>query len=179
MRRVSICAESSEGTNGGFLTWNGVPASTAPGRPQLIYGVMPGLPFGGGLAGALEGLAESEAASIITPYAVEVQSSSAEAQAALQSAKNGATLYRSGQLGTSMAGESQYWSLQNPLSPGYAEQMGMPSVSPDFVMTGTLSPGASVITNEAPGLGSNAGGGIQVVTSIGGVASLTIYMPPF
>lgn len=55
--------------------------------------------------------AEGTTASITTPYAVEVQSSSAEAQAALAQAQNGATLYRTGQLGTSMTGESQYWSL--------------------------------------------------------------------
>jgi hypothetical protein len=77
-----------------------------------------------------------------------------------------------------MTGESQYWSLENPLlNPGYANSMGMPAVTPDFVMTGTLNPGASVITNEAPGLGVNAGQGIQVVTSPGGVGNLGFHMP--
>jgi len=122
--------------------------------------------------------AETEAASIVTPYATEVQSSSEEAQAALSAARDGAPLYRTGQLGESMGSESQYWSLENPASPGYAQQMGMPGVNPNFVIQGTLRDGASVITNEAPGLGMNAGGGLQVVTSPGGVSSQYFMMLP-
>ncbi|MBV9825349.1 MAG: hypothetical protein JO001_06720, partial [Alphaproteobacteria bacterium] len=122
--------------------------------------------------------AGEEAASIVTPYALEVQSASAEAQAALEAAQSGAPLYRTGQLGQSMAGESQYWSLENPMTPGYANQMGMPNVTPDFVLRGTLNRGASVITNEAPGLGVNAGRGIQIITRPGGVGSLQFTMPP-
>jgi len=77
-------------------------------------------------------LAAEETASITTPYAVEAQSSSAEAQAALAQAQNGATLYRTGQLGTSMTRESQYRSLQNPLlNPNYASEMGMPGGTTD------------------------------------------------
>ena len=115
---------------------------------------------------------------ITTPYSVEAQSPSAEAQAALAQAQNGAPLYRMGQLGESMAGESQYWSLQNPLlNPNYANAMGMPNVTPDFIMGGTLNPGASVIANEAAGLGANAGQGIQIVTQPGGVGGLSFHMP--
>lgn len=44
-------------------------------------------------------------------------------------------------------------------------------------MQGTLNPGASAVTNEAAPLGANPGGGIQVVTSPGGVGSLTFTMP--
>jgi hypothetical protein len=123
-------------------------------------------------------VAAEGAAAIETPYALEVQSASAEAQAALSQAQNGATLYRTGTLGSNMAGESQYWSLQNPLTnPGYASQMGVPGGTPNFLLQGTLSPGASVITNEAAALGSNVGGGIQIVTSPGGVANLIFTMP--
>jgi acyl-CoA synthetase (NDP forming) len=77
-----------------------------------------------------------------------------------------------------MGSESQYWSLSNPESAEYAEQMGMPSVAPNFVIQGTLNDGASVITNEAPGLGANAGGGIQVVTQPGGVTTQFFMMLP-
>lgn len=77
-----------------------------------------------------------------------------------------------------MGSESQYWSLENPANPGYAQQMGMPGVNPNFVIQGTLQDGASVITNEAPGLGMNAGGGLQVVTSQGGVTSKYFMMLP-
>ena len=116
--------------------------------------------------------------SIATPYAIEEQSPSEEAQAALAQAQNGATLYRTGQTGVSMTGESQYWTLENPQGPGFANGLGTPpEVQPDFVMTGKLNPGATVITNEAPGLGTNTGGGIQVVTAPGGVGNLGFHMP--
>jgi hypothetical protein len=122
-------------------------------------------------------IAAEETASITTPYAVEVQGTSTAAQAALTQAQNGANLYRTGELGTSMAGESQYWSLQNPLTPGYANSMGMPNVTPNFMMGGTLNPGASVIANPAGALGANAGQGIQIVTSPGGVGINWFHMP--
>jgi hypothetical protein len=129
-------------------------------------------------AGPLGEAAEGAAAAIETPYALEAQSASAEARAALSQAQNGATLYRTGTLGSNMAGESQYWSLENPLtSPEYASQMGVPGGTPNFVLQGTLNPGASVITNEAAALGSNAGGGIPIVTSPGGVGNLIFTMP--
>ena len=112
--------------------------------------------------------------SITTPYAVETQSASAAAQGALAEAQNGATLYRMGELGKSMAGESQYWALQNPLTPGYANQIGMPGVTPNFIIGGTANPGSVIITNEAAGLGANAGGGIQVITSPRGVSSSVV-----
>jgi len=76
-----------------------------------------------------------------------------------------------------MATESQYWSLQNPLTPGCAGRMGMPEVSTDFLMGGSLKPGASVITNKAPRLLTNSGGGIQVVTSPYGVDISWFVMP--
>jgi hypothetical protein len=126
-----------------------------------------------GAGAAISAAGTGAAASITTPYAVEVQGASAEAQATLSQVQGGATLYRTGELGTSMTGESQYWSLQNPLSySNYASGVGAPGVTPDFVMSGTLNPGASVVTNAAPGLGSNAGGAIQVVTNPGGVGNL-------
>jgi RHS repeat-associated protein len=119
-----------------------------------------------------------EAAAIQTPYALEAQSATAESQAALQQVQNGSTLYRTGTLGSNMTGESQYWSLENPLTnPEYASQMGAPEGNPDFVLSGQLNPGASVVTNEAPGLGVNGGGGVQVVTSPGGVGNLQFTMP--
>ena len=114
---------------------------------------------------------------IQTPYAIEVASTSLEARAAMAAARNGATLYRTGELGESMAGESQYWSLQNPISPGYASNMGMPGVKANFIMGGTLNPGASAIANEAAALGANTGGEMQLVTSPGGVSNLWFHMP--
>ena len=112
-----------------------------------------------------------------TPYRLEVQGFSTEARTALTQAQSGSPLFRTGQLGKSMAGESQYWSLQNPLAPGYANSMGMPNVTPNFIMGGTLNPGASVIANQALGLGANTGLGIQIVTSPGGVGINWFHMP--
>lgn len=53
----------------------------------------------------------------------------------------------------------------------------MPEVSTDFLMGGSLKPGASVITNKAPRLLTNSGGGIQVVTSPYGVDISWFVMP--
>jgi RHS repeat-associated protein len=114
---------------------------------------------------------------IQTAYVTEVTSTSLEARLAISAVRNGATLHRAGELGESMAGESQYWSLQNPISPGYASQMGMPGVRVNFIMGGTLNPGTSAIANEAAALGANPGAGIQIVTSPNGVGNLWFYMP--
>jgi hypothetical protein len=123
-------------------------------------------------------VSEEATAAIATDYGVEVQSASAEAQAALEQARAGAMLYRSGEMTVSAAGEAQYWSLTNPLTPGYANAMGIPNVATNFVMVGTLAPGAAVITNEAAALGANAGGAIQIVTEPGAVTNLWFYALP-
>jgi RHS repeat-associated protein len=136
------------------------------------------LSFGGGLgsmAGEVDGLE-----SIVTPYAVETQSTTAEAQAALADVNNGAMLYRSGTLGDNMAAESQYWSLNNPLlTPNYPQSMGMPGAGSGdpFILGGQLIPNSAAITNYAPGLGSNPGGGLQVVTTPGAV-NVTFFHTP-
>lgn len=115
---------------------------------------------------------------IATAYGTEVQSLAPEALDAPSGVQNGATVYRTGALGENMAAESQYWSLENPLTnANYGNSMGMPAGgTPNFVMGGSLNPGASVVTNAAPGLGANVGGGIQVVTSSGGVGNIWFIM---
>jgi RHS repeat-associated protein len=153
------------------------PQNGQAGQP-LIDPVSIAAAFAAGMVLRIAGLAARGVAAVIrTPYALEVQSASIEAQAALAEVQGGATLYRMGELGRSMAGESQYWSLSNPLSPGYASQMGMPTVAPNFVMGGTLARGASVVTNSAAALGPNVGGAVQAVTSPGGVTGLWFHMP--
>ena len=114
---------------------------------------------------------------IETPYALEMAGTSVKARVAIAAARNGATLYRAGELGKSMAGESQYWSLRNPLSPNYASKLGMPGVKMNFMMGGTLDPEASAIANEAASLGANVGGDAQIVTSPNGVTNLWFHMP--
>jgi hypothetical protein len=55
--------------------------------------------------------------------------------------------------------------------------MGMPNVTPNFMMGGTLKQGASAIANQAPSLGFNTGNGMQIVTSPGGVQTTWFHMP--
>jgi len=120
----------------------------------------------------LKALLGGEAKGILTPYGLAVQSQSAAALAARAEVSSGATLYRIGTTGKSQAAEAQFWSLENPLSTGYASRYGIPvgNVSnANFIEAATLKPGASFITRQAPGIGSNVGGGIEVVVPSGGV----------
>jgi filamentous hemagglutinin len=69
-------------------------------------------------------------------------------------------------MGKSEAGEAQFWSLENPLTPGYTERNGIPPgnvARKDFIETATLKPGAPFVTRPAPPCGTNSGGGIEIV----------------
>jgi len=107
-----------------------------------------------------------------TPYGPATQDASAEAMAARTQVKNGAILYRTGTMGKSQAAEAQFWALENPTSPGYAARYGIPPenvANADFIETGTLTPGTNFVTRAAPPVGTNPGGGIEVVTQPNGV----------
>jgi hypothetical protein len=82
-------------------------------------------------------------------------------------------------LGQSAGPEAQFWSLESPLSPGYAERYGIPAenMNFDFIESGTLNPGTNFITRSAPGIGANGGGAIEVVTPSGGVTLNLFSMP--
>ena len=86
---------------------------------------------------------------------------------------SGAPLYRVGTRGRSQTGaQAQFWSHENPLSPGYAERYGIPPENlknMDFLETATLKDGTNYITRKAPSYGSNPGGAIEVVVPEGGV----------
>ncbi len=120
----------------------------------------------------------SQGGSIATPYGAAEQSSSTAATEARTAVQEGATLYRGGTLGRSAGPEGQFWSLENPLNPGYAAKYGIPEENQifDFLETATLRPGAPFITREAPGVGANGGGGIEVVVDSGGVALRGFFM---
>jgi hypothetical protein len=66
-------------------------------------------------------------------------------------------------------------------TPGYASKMGMPggATTADWIMGGTVRPGAAVITRPAPpGPGGvNAGGNIEVVVKPGGIEIDWFHMP--
>lgn len=71
---------------------------------------------------------------------------------------------------------TQFWALEHPNTPGYASRYGIPPeniANSDFIMTGQLKPGSEFITRPAPPVGSNAGGGIEVVTQSDGIKIVT------
>jgi RHS repeat-associated protein len=118
---------------------------------------------------------------VATPYGDAVQATTKNALNARTQVGNGTTLYRLGTTGKSAAGEAQFWSLENPLSPGYASIYGLPAgniSNANFIETATLKPGAKFITRPAPGIGSNPGGGIEVVVPPGGVNLQTFSTIP-
>ncbi len=106
---------------------------------------------------------------IKTPYGKAIQSETNAALIARQQIENGAWIYRGGKLGKSAGPEGQFWSLENPLSPGYTAKYGIPveNANFDFVEAARVHPESHFITREAPGIGSNPGGGIEVITRAG------------
>jgi RHS repeat-associated protein len=110
--------------------------------------------------------------SIATPFGRAVQSRSAAAMSARRQVAEGAPLWRVGTTGRSAAGEAQFWSLEHPLTPGFASRMGIPEVNvhnANFIESAVLRPGSPFVTRVAPGVGGNVGGGIEVVVPEGGV----------
>jgi len=106
-----------------------------------------------------------------TPHGVAEQLDSPAAWAALKKAQEGAPLYKIGKIGRSEVVESQFWSLVDPRKMGqqdFAKAFGIPKANADFdfIVTGTLRPGAHAITRVAPPAGGNPGGGaIELVTN--------------
>jgi len=118
-------------------------------------------------------------ANIQTPYEIALQSNAAEALYVQQQVKSGATLYRTGTMGTSHVQEAQFWALEHSLAEGFAQRYGIPSqnvIKSDFIVAGTIKPGAEFITRAAPRVGSNLGGGIEVVVKPGDVALKSFSM---
>ena len=116
---------------------------------------------------------------IKTPYGKALQSKTTDALSARNQIQHGAWLYRGGRLGRSAGPEGQFWSLENPLLPGYAEKYGIPieNTKFDFVEVSVLRPESTFITREAPGIGSNSGGGIEIVVNAGEPKLQYFHMP--
>ncbi len=58
------------------------------------------------------------------------------------------------------------------MTPGFAGRYGIPAenvINADFFEEGTVPSGVPFITREAPAVGTNPGGGIEVVVPPGGV----------
>jgi hypothetical protein len=109
---------------------------------------------------------------IATPYGPAAQATSRAALAARAQVGEGATLWRVGTAGRSAAGEGQFWALEHPLSPGFANRYGVPAQNlkgANFIESGALRPGTPFVTRQAPGVGGSLGGGIEAVVPPGGV----------
>ena len=101
-----------------------------------------------------------------TPYGVAEQQMSQAALAARSQVEQGANVYRIGTTGKSQGVEAQFWSLEPPTAPGFAGRYGVPPenvAKANFVEVGKLKPGTPFITRQAPGVGTNPGGGIEIV----------------
>jgi hypothetical protein len=121
---------------------------------------------------ARSGYEPATSTGIVTPYGVAIQSNKPAAQAARTLVLEGATLYKIGTAGRSETLESQFWALEHPSTPGFASRYGIPPENmgnADFIQTGRIKPGTSFITRVAPGVGTNLGGGIEIVVPPGGV----------
>jgi hypothetical protein len=96
-----------------------------------------------------------------------------EALAVRDQVENGASVYRLGTRGSSNTGaKAQFWSPEHPLTPGYGNKYGIPQENidkADFIETAIIKDGGNFITRPAPGVGSNAGGAIEVVVPEGGI----------
>lgn len=122
---------------------------------------------------------QGAAKSVATPYGPAFQATTPEAQAILRQMQNGGTVYKGGFLGRSETGASQFLAAESPLNPGYAARYGIPpqNANFDFILTGRVQPGATLITRPAPPVPPNPGGAIEGVTTPGSFRIDSFYMP--
>ena len=107
-----------------------------------------------------------------TPYGIAGQGADAASLAARADVAGGARIWRVGTTGRSNAADAQFWSLEHPSTPGFAERYGIPPenvLQTDFIGSAVVPPGTPFVTRQAPGVGSNSGGGIEVVVPEGSV----------
>ncbi|MFN7916986.1 MAG: RHS repeat-associated core domain-containing protein [Vicinamibacterales bacterium] len=119
---------------------------------------------------------------VSTPHGQAAQAQTPEALSALRDVKQGAPLYRQGQLGVQNTADAQFWSLRNPATAtNHAAELGMPggasAAKPDWIMKATLKPGAPVVTRPAPAIGSNQGGAMEAVVPPNSVRIEWFHMP--
>jgi RHS repeat-associated protein len=111
--------------------------------------------------------------SVITPYGKACQSLSEKALLARKEVQQGSVLYKIGTIGKSEIAESQFWSLEHPLSVNFsASRYGIPTDNfklPNFIISGKVKSGTSFVTREAPAVGPTLGGNVEVVVPKNGV----------
>ena len=114
--------------------------------------------------------------SVETPYGTARQSLSPRALWLRYKIGRGASIFRGGQFGHSSAVEGQFWAPENPLSPGYEAKYGVAFDQLEWILEGTIKPGARFVTRPAPPYGNNPGGAIEVVVESMGVHIRGFYM---
>jgi len=110
--------------------------------------------------------------SVRTPFEVVDQATDPASLAARAAVEGGARIWRVGTTGRSNAADAQFWSLEHPSTPGFAERHGIPPenvLQTDFIESAVVPPGTPFVTRQAPGVGPNPGGGIEVVVPEGSV----------
>lgn len=101
------------------------------------------------------------------------QSHSGNALAARGPIAGGGTLWRGGKLDRSNTGkDAQYWAAEYPLNPDYGARYGLPPENTNFDFTEMATIGnGPFITRVSPPVGTNPGGGIEIVVPPGGTTT--------
>ena len=111
---------------------------------------------------------------VATPFGVAGQATDHVSLAARTEVESGARIWRIGTTARSNAANAQFWSLEQPSSPGFAERYGIPPENiahSDFIESAIVPPGTPFSTRPAPAVGSNSGGGIEVVVPEGSAST--------
>jgi hypothetical protein len=101
-----------------------------------------------------------------TPHGIAVQADDAASLALRDQVLQGASVFKGGRVSSLPATESQFFAAESPTTVGYAARYGIPekNLPFDWISEGTIRPGSPFVTRPAPGVGSNLGGGREVVT---------------
>tara|TARA_R110002072_G_scaffold219248_1_gene376853 strand:- start:10 stop:4377 length:4368 start_codon:yes stop_codon:yes gene_type:complete len=115
---------------------------------------------------------------IRTPYGIARQSFSLKNLKLRKEVKSGKSLYRQGEFDIQNTQDAQFWSAENPLQlRNYADKYGIPEGDGvNWVMKGTIDKETPFVTRDAPGIGSNAGGGSEIVLNSGQVKIQWFHM---
>lgn len=118
--------------------------------------------------------------SVVTPHGRAFQELTREATALRAAVQSGMTVLRGGNFPRCAALDAQFFSVESPLSAGFAQRLGAANLNagpPQFIMGGRLRPGGSFITRQAPAYGPNPGGALEIVIEPGAVQFEFFVMP--
>ena len=133
--------------------------------------------YGAGKAvDVLRGSVAGRGNSVETPYGMAVQNNSKEARRIKKYVKQGGRVYRGGTYGRSKIADAQFGAPESPLTVGYAKKYGVDFGQMDYIIGGYVKKETKFITRPAPGLGSNSGGAIEIVTPPNSVELQYFYM---